>query len=158
MKLFSKILLLSCLAKVAMGAVNLRAEKSEELSQRIVKDAKAKSVELGAQLNAAKGAATSVRNLLTTKAEENEDGWLGLAIEVRRAESLQDFAAAGGVAAEHVEAIAAATETASSALNAVTSMASSAVDKARHLWAFDEDFFFYLIELLWEVAYTRVRR
>ena len=47
MKLFSLILLLSCLA-VAMGAVNLRAEKAEELSQRIVKDAKAKSVELGA--------------------------------------------------------------------------------------------------------------
>ena len=66
MKLFSLILLLSCLA-VAMGAVNLRAEKAEELSQRIVKEPKAKSVELGAQLNAAYDAALSVRNLVTSQ-------------------------------------------------------------------------------------------
>ena len=34
MKLFSIILLLSCLANVAMGAVNLRAENSEELFRK----------------------------------------------------------------------------------------------------------------------------
>jgi len=44
---------------------------SEELSQRFVKDAKAKTVELAAQLDAAKGTRPSVRNLVTSKASES---------------------------------------------------------------------------------------
>ena len=134
MKLFSKILLLFCLANVAMGAVNLRAEKSEELAEHIVKSAKAKSVELGAQFNAVKGAALSVRNLVALKAEENEDGWLGLALELSKADSLEDFL--GDAAASDIESI-----------NAI---ASTALDEARRLrrvvesqegtfWAFDDD-------------------
>ena len=116
MKLFSLILLLSCLA-VAMGAVNLRAEKAEELSQRIVKDAKAKSVELGAQLNAAYDAALSVRNLVTSKASEHKDGWLGLAIELHRAESFEDFL--GDAATNDIESI--------------NAMASPVLDEGRRL-------------------------
>ena len=104
MKLFSLILLLSCLANVAMGAINLRAEKAEELSQRIVKDAKAKSVELGAQLNAAYDATLSVRNLVASKASEHEDGWLGLAIEFRRADRLEDFLGDAAASSALVEA------------------------------------------------------
>ena len=117
MKLFSKILLLSCLAKVAMGAVNLRAENSEELAERIVKSAKAKSVELSAQFNDVKGAATSVSNLLTAKAEENEDGWLGLALELSKADSLEDFLG----------------EDAASDIESINAVASTALNEARRL-------------------------
>ena len=121
MKLFSKILLLFCLANVAMGAVNLRAENSEELSQRIVKDAKAKGVDLGAQLNAAYDAALSVRKRVTDKAEDHEDGWLGVAIELSKADSLEGFL--GEDTANDVESI--------------NTIASTALNEGRRLFRYD---------------------
>ena len=110
MKLLSMILLLSCLFSVAMSAVNLRAEKPEDLSRRTVKDARAKGVSLGAQLNAAYDAALSVRNLVASKASEHSDGWLGVALEFRRADSLEGFL--GVAAADDVDAIDAFAESA----------------------------------------------
>mmetsp|Transcript_29306 Transcript_29306/g.58480 ORF Transcript_29306/g.58480 Transcript_29306/m.58480 type:complete len:187 (+) Transcript_29306:128-688(+) len=112
-----------------MGAVNLRAEKSEELSQRIVKDAEAASAELGAQLDALKGAALSVRNLVISKASEHSDGWLGLALELSKADSLEGFL--GDAAADDIDTIKTATTAASSALDAVTRAASSGSVQAR---------------------------
>ena len=79
-----------------------------------------------------KGAALSVRNLVTSKASEHEGGWLGLALEVRRAGSLEDFL--GEDAASDIDTINTGTEAAASVLNDVTSVGSSVSDQARRVF------------------------